>query len=145
MKYIVVGYTAVNNPNQILKTTKRQVQCSEERSIFFFFLFCPIRFGSETAKNLPLDQEDLEVPLHPLDLQDPGGKEKGRDTLLNLCKTFHQSSQSCSAVQQMLSHRLDKRWGATFSQAESGRIVAIDTFVFASQQTNRRKEIIRHR
>lgn len=105
------------------------------------FLFFLRRIGCQTAENLPQDQEDLEVPLPPLDPKDPEGKKR-RDRKkhrLKSCETFNQSARSCSAVQRVLTHRRDKRWGSHFQPTRTRTDRCYWHFSFASRSTKQKK------
>lgn len=114
------------------------MQTGKEHFLLLFLFFFLIRIGCQTAENLPRDQEDLEVPLHPLDPKDPEvekKEERKKETSLKSCETFSSTHSDTMGG--------TNAGGATFNQPGSGRIVAIDTFVLRPGRQNGRREIIR--
>lgn len=123
------------------------MQTGKEHFLLLFLFFFLIRIGCQTAENLPRDQEDLEVPLHPLDPKDPEVEKKGerkKETSLKSCETFNQSAQSRSAVQRILTQSAGQTMGEPLStNPEADGSLAIDTFVLRPGRQNGRREIIR--
>lgn len=147
MKYIVEGYPAVNNTNQILKMTKRRVQCREDRSIFFFFFFFPNTYRLSDRRKLTTGPGGPWGPSPPFRPEGPWREKKKRERKkhrLNRVKLLINPRSRALQFNAFWHIGGTNAGGATFNQPESGQIVAIDTFVLCPGRQNRRRDIIRH-